>query len=216
MRVAIVDYGSGNLRSAEKAFARAAFERGIRAQIIVTSEPDEICRSDRIVLPGVGAFKDCRDGLYAIKGLHAALDEQVRAKNKPFLGICVGMQLMATIGLEFGETPGLNWIAGLVRRIEPIPPTLKVPHKGWNSLEPSRRHSLLAGIERNGTAGHAYFVHSFELVVDDPADIIATTEYGGAVTAAVARDNMAGTQFHPEKSQLLGLNLIGNFLEWRP
>lgn len=216
MRVAIIDYGSGNLRSAEKALERAASERRIHAEILVTADPEQLRRSDRIVLPGVGAFKDCRDGLYAIAGLHQALEEEVRFKSKPFLGICVGMQLLATRGLEFGETPGFDWIGGVVRRLEPALPTLKVPHMGWNSIEPSRHHPLLAGMSYGESAAHAYFVHSFELVANDPADVLATTEYGGAITAAVARDNMAGTQFHPEKSQALGLNLLGNFLQWRP
>jgi glutamine amidotransferase len=216
MRVAIVDYGTGNLRSAQKAFERAAGERRIKAEILVTSDPQQLRRSDRIVLPGVGAFKDCRHGLYAIPGLHEALEEQVRSKSKPFLGICVGMQLMATKGLEFGETPGLDWVAGVVRRIEPAPAALKIPHMGWNSIEPSRRHPLLAGMSYGETAAHGYFVHSFQLVADDPADVLAITNYGGTITAAIAKENLAGTQFHPEKSQALGLNLLGNFLEWRP
>jgi glutamine amidotransferase len=215
MRVAIIDYGSGNLRSVAKAFERAAAERGVNTEILITSAPEELCRADRIALPGVGAFKDCRDALFAVAGLHEALEEQVRSKSKPFIGICVGMQLMATKGLEFGETEGLDWIEGVVRRIDPEPP-LKVPHMGWNSIEPVRPHSLLAGMSYGETSAHAYFVHSFEFVASEPADVLATTDYGGTVTAAVVRDNMAGTQFHPEKSQLLGLNLIGNFLTWRP
>jgi imidazole glycerol-phosphate synthase subunit HisH len=216
MRVVIIDYGSGNLRSAEKAFERAARERGIKAEILVTSDPEQLRHCDRIILPGVGAFKDCRDGLYAIAGLPEALEEQVRCKSKPFLGICVGMQLMATTGLEFGETPGLGWISGVVRRLEPAPGTLKVPHMGWNSIDPFHDHPLLAGMSYGETAAHAYFVHSFELIANDPGDVLATTEYGSTITAAVAKDNIAGTQFHPEKSQALGLNLLGNFLEWRP
>lgn len=216
MRVVIIDYGSGNLRSAEKALERAAAERRINAEILVTSDPDQLRRCDRIVLPGVGAFKDCSDGLFAIAGLHEALEEQVRFNSKPFLGICVGMQLMADTGLEFGETPGLGWVSGVVRRIEPVPSTLKVPHMGWNSIDSFHDHPLLAGMSYGEKAAHAYFVHSFELIANDPGDVLATTEYGATITAAVAKDNMAGTQFHPEKSQALGLNLLGNFLEWRP
>jgi glutamine amidotransferase len=216
MRAAIVDYGSGNLRSAEKAFERAAYERGIRAEILVTQDPEEVRRADRIVLPGVGAFKDCRDGLYAIIGLPEALKEKVIEKGNPFLGICVGMQLMATSGMEFGETPGLGWIEGTVRRIEPHDVALKIPHMGWNAITPLRDHPLLAGMIYGENAAHAYFVHSFGLAPDNPSDILATTDYGGAMVAAVARGNMAGTQFHPETSQALGLNLLANFLEWRP
>ncbi|HEX2338548.1 MAG TPA: imidazole glycerol phosphate synthase subunit HisH [Hyphomicrobiaceae bacterium] len=216
MRVAIIDYGSGNLRSAEKALERAAKERGIRAEIAVTADPDELRLADRIVLPGVGAFRDCRNGLYAISGMHACLDDEVRQKGKPFLGICVGMQLMATKGLEFGETPGLDWIGGAVRRIKPVPANLKVPHMGWNSLNVMQAHPVLAGMNGTGQAPHAYFVHSYEFVPDDPATICATADYGGTLVAVVAKDNMAGTQFHPEKSQAAGLNLLGNFLEWRP
>ena len=216
MRVAIIDYGSGNLRSAEKAFARAAVERGIGAEIIVTPDPNALRRADRIVLPGVGAFRDCRQGLYAIADMHACLEEEVRRSGKPFLGICVGMQLMATKGLEFGETPGLDWIGGVVRRMKPKPVDLKVPHMGWNSLAFKKAHPLLEGMSVGGQAPHAYFVHSFEFVPDDLSTICATAEYGGALVAVVAKDNMAGTQFHPEKSQAAGLRLLGNFLEWRP
>lgn len=216
MRVAIVDYGSGNLRSAQKAFERAAYERGIRAEIRVTPNPEELRRADRIVLPGVGAFKDCREGLHAIMGLPEALEERVVERGGPFLGICVGMQLMATRGLEFGETAGLGWIGGTVCRIDPQEVGLKIPHMGWNAICPARDHPLLAGMTYGENAAHAYFVHSFGLVPEDPSDILATTDYGGSLVAAVVRDNMAGTQFHPEKSQALGLNLIANFLEWRP
>jgi glutamine amidotransferase len=216
MRVAIVDYGSGNLRSAEKALARAAAERSLHAEIMVTADPDVLRRADRIVLPGVGAFRDCRQGLYGITDLHAALEEQVRRRGKPFLGICVGMQLMATKGLEFGETPGLGWIAGVVRRMKPMPANLKVPHMGWNSLAVTQPHPLLDGMTAAEQAPHAYFVHSYEFVPDDPSTICATADYGGTLVAAVAKDNMAGTQFHPEKSQAAGLALLGNFLEWRP
>jgi len=216
MRVAIIDYGSGNLRSAEKALARAAAERGLRADIMVTSDPDALRRADRIVLPGVGAFRDCRRGLYAVADMHACLEEQVRQSGKPFLGICVGMQLMATRGLEFGETPGLDWIGGVVRRMKPVPAYLKVPHMGWNSLAITQPHPLLDGMSVHGHIPHAYFVHSYEFVPDDPSTICATADYGGNLVAVVAKDNMAGTQFHPEKSQAAGLNLLGNFLEWRP
>lgn len=215
MRVAIIDYGSGNLRSAQKALERAAKERGIRAEIVVTAEPDRLRLADRIVLPGVGAFRDCRNGLYAISGMQECLEEEVRRKGKLFLGICVGMQLMATKGLEFGETPGLDWIGGAVRRMKPVPASLKIPHMGWNSLEVTQAHPMLAGMNA-GQAPHAYFVHSYEFVPDDPATVCATSDYGGTLVAVVAKDNMAGTQFHPEKSQAAGLNLLGNFLEWRP
>lgn len=216
MRVAIVDYGSGNLRSAEKALARAAAERGLHAEITVTADPDALRRADRIVLPGVGAFRDCRQGLYAVTDMHANLEEQVRQCGKPFLGICVGMQLMATKGLEFGETPGLDWIPGVVRRMKPIPANLKVPHMGWNSLAVTQAHPMLDGLNAAGHAPHAYFVHSYEFLPDDPSTICATVDYGGTLVAVVAKDNMAGTQFHPEKSQAAGLALLGNFLEWRP
>jgi glutamine amidotransferase len=216
MRVAIVDYGSGNLRSAQKAFERAAYERGTRAEILVTPDPEHLRRADRIVLPGVGAFRDCLEGLQAIGGLPEVLHEKVLKRASPFLGICVGMQLMATRGLEFGETPGLGWIDGTVHRIEPHDMQLKIPHMGWNAITPARDHPLLAGMTYGENAAHAYFVHSFGLVPDNPTDILATTDYGGVLVAAVVRDNMAGTQFHPEKSQALGLNRLANFLEWRP
>ncbi len=216
MRVAIIDYGSGNLRSAEKALERAAAERGIRAEISVTCDPDELRRCDRVVLPGVGAFRDCRNGLYAIAHMHECLDEEVRHRGKPFLGICVGMQLLATKGLEFGETRGLDWIGGVVRRMKPAPSTLKVPHMGWNSLDMTQAHSLLAGLDAADPAPHAYFVHSYEFVPDDSSTVCATSDYGGALVAVIAKDNIAGTQFHPEKSQAAGLHLLGNFLEWRP
>ena len=216
MRVAIVDYGSGNLRSAQKAFERAACERGIGAEILVTHDPEEVRRADRIVLPGVGAFKDCRERLHAIIGLPEVLTEKVIEKASPFLGICVGMQLMATSGMEFGETLGLGWVEGTVRRIEPHDVALKIPHMGWNAITPLRDHPLLAGMTYGENAAHAYFVHSFGLAPDNPSDILATTDYGGPLVAAVARGNMAGTQFHPEKSQALGINLLANFLEWRP
>jgi imidazole glycerol-phosphate synthase subunit HisH len=213
---AIIDYGSGNLRSAAKAFERAAHERGLGESICVTSDPDVVRQAERIVLPGVGAFRDCRDGLKSIAGMWDAVDEQVRDRGKPFLGICVGMQLMASRGLEHGATDGFGWILGDVARIEPADPALKVPHMGWNTLEACKPHPLIEGLRLGPEGLHAYFVHSYQLAPADPADLLAVTDYGGLVTAVVGRDNMAGTQFHPEKSQSLGLALIGNFLAWRP
>ena len=215
MIVAIIDYGSGNLRSAEKAFQRAARETAVAADIQVTSDPQTVRRAERIVLPGVGAFRDCRDGLAAIDGMQQAVTGQVAA-GRPFLGICVGMQLMAHRGLEHGETPGFAWVAGDVGPIKPDNPALKVPHMGWNTLDIERSHPLLDGIRLGPKGLHAYFVHSYHLMAVNDGDVIATCDYGGSVTAMVARDNMAGTQFHPEKSQTLGLALIGNFLRWRP
>lgn len=216
MKVAIVDCGSGNLRSVEKAFERAGRERSIAAEMCVTSDPAAIASCERIVLPGVGAFRDCCSGLRAVKGLWQTLEDQVLREAKPFLGICVGMQLLATKGLEFGETEGFGWIGGLVRRIAPKEEGYKIPHMGWNSLELRMAHPLFSGLTYGEGGPHAYFVHSFELVADDAGDIVATTDYGGPLIAAVARGNIAGTQFHPEKSQDLGLNLIANFLRWRP
>jgi glutamine amidotransferase len=214
--VAIIDYGSGNLHSASKAFERAAREHGLAEPIVVTSDPDEVRRADRVVLPGVGAFADCRRGLDAVPGMVAALEESVRARGRPFLGICVGMQLMAERGREYVVTPGLGWIAGEVDRIAPSDPGLKVPHMGWNTLNAYRAHPLLDGIAVGPQGLHAYFVHSFHLKPAERADLIAEADYGGAVTAVVGRDTMVGTQFHPEKSQRLGLRLIANFLQWTP
>lgn len=216
MNTVIVDYGSGNLRSAEKAFERAARERGVGTTIEVTSDPDAVRRAERIVLPGVGAFRDCRDGLKAVAGMWQALEEAVTERGRPFLGICVGMQLMASRGLEHGITEGFGWIAGDVGPMRPDDAGLKIPHMGWNTLEARNRHPLLDGLALGPEGLHAYFVHSYQLFAADPADVVAVTDYGGAVTAVVARDNLAGTQFHPEKSQALGLALIGNFLQWRP
>jgi glutamine amidotransferase len=216
MIVTIIDYGSGNLRSASKAFARAAADNGISADISVTSDPDLVARADRIVLPGVGAFADCRNGLRAVAGMWDAVDRAVCERGRPFLGICVGMQLMAERGLEFGETDGFGWIAGEVRAIAPSDPALKVPHMGWNTLDEVRPHPVFAGLPLGPDGLHGYFVHSFHLVPSAPADLIATADYGGPVTATVGRDNMVGTQFHPEKSQRLGLGLIANFLRWAP
>ncbi|MGO8737519.1 imidazole glycerol phosphate synthase subunit HisH [Rhodoblastus sp.] len=216
MNVAIIDYGSGNLHSAAKAFERAARDSGIAASIQVTSDPHAVARADRIVLPGVGAFPDCRAGLLAIDGMVEALDEGVRGKGKPFLGICVGMQLLAERGLEHHETPGLGWIEGTVSAIAPSDPKLKIPHMGWNNLAPRRAHPVFEGLATGENGQNAYFVHSFHLVASNADDVIATTDYGGALTAAVGRDTIVGVQFHPEKSQAFGLRLISNFLRWRP
>ena len=213
MTVAIVDYGSGNLRSAAKAFERAAREAGIDERVLVTSSPAEVAAADRLVLPGVGAFADCRAGLYAVPGMVDTLQHEVIERGKPFLGICVGMQLMATRGVEYGIHAGLDWIAGDVVRIEPGKDHLKIPHMGWNELTDLRPHALL---EDNEPRAHAYFVHSYQLAASKPETVLALTDYGGPVTAIVGRDNLAGTQFHPEKSQALGLALIANFLRWRP
>ena len=216
MSVAIVDYGSGNLHSAAKAFERAARESGLEQRIAVTSDPDAITRAERIVLPGVGAFADCRRGLDEIPGMVDALEQSVRKNGKPFFGICVGMQLMAERGREYRVTPGLGWIAGEVDRIVPSNPDLKIPHMGWNTLNVLKDHPLLAGIPVGANVLHAYFVHSYELKTAKPDDLIAQADYGGPLTAVVGRDNMVGTQFHPEKSQRLGLALIANFLKWTP
>jgi len=216
MHVAIIDYGSGNLHSAAKAFERAAREEGSQLAIRVTADPADVLGANRIVLPGVGAFADCKAGLASIPGMIEALEEAVQDKGKPFLGICVGLQLMAERGLEHGVTPGLGWVAGEVRAIEPDDGSLKIPHMGWNTLNMARPHALFDGIDTGDKGLHAYFVHSYHLVPEDPADLVAATDYGGPVTAFVARDNMAGSQFHPEKSQKLGLALIANFLKWTP
>lgn len=216
MSVAIIDYGSGNLHSARKAFERAVRETGLTREVRVTARPEEVLTAERIVLPGVGAFADCRRGLDGVSGMVEALDEAVLRRGRPFIGICVGAQLMATRGLEYETVAGLNWIAGDVAAIKPGDPGLKIPHMGWNTLDVRRGHPLLDGVQ-TGTGGlHAYFVHSYQLYADNPADVVATADYGGPVTAIVARDNISGTQFHPEKSQTLGLKLIGNFLKWRP
>jgi glutamine amidotransferase len=214
--VAIIDYGSGNLHSAHKAFERAAREGGTEARIIVTDKPGDVLAADRIVLPGVGAFADCMRGLEAVAGMRVALEEVVRVKQRPFLGICVGMQLMAERGLEFEVTQGLGWIPGDVAAIMPTDKALKIPHMGWNAIEVRKPNTLLAGIETGSQGDHAYFVHSFHLVATDRDVVIAETDHGGPVTAMVGRGNIAGTQFHPEKSQTLGLKLIANFLRWAP
>ncbi|MGH6989208.1 MAG: imidazole glycerol phosphate synthase subunit HisH [Stellaceae bacterium] len=213
MKVAIVDYGSGNLRSASKAFLRAARDQGSDAEIVVTGDADRVRAADRIILPGVGAFADCKRGLAVLPGMIETLEDEVIRRGKPFLGICVGMQLMATRGLEFETVNGLGWIQGDVVKLEPADPTLKIPHMGWNQLEIQTPHPVLAGI-RSGA--HAYFVHSYQLVAAEPRHLLATVDYGGPVTAMVGRDNLVGTQFHPEKSQETGLRLIANFLAWRP
>jgi glutamine amidotransferase len=213
MTVAIVDYGSGNLRSAAKAIERAAREAGADDRVLVTSNPGEVADADRIVLPGVGAFADCRAGLYGVPGMVETLQRAVIERGKPFLGICVGMQLMATRGVEYGIHTGLDWIPGDVVRIESGKDHLKIPHMGWNELVDLKSHALLAGI---GARDHAYFVHSFQLKASRPGTVLALTDYGGPITAVVGRDNLAGTQFHPEKSQTTGLRLIANFLRWKP
>lgn len=215
-RLVIIDYGSGNLHSAAKAFERAARESNANAEIKVTSDVAALRDADRVVLPGVGAFGDCKAGLEAVPGLVETLHETVTAKARPFLGICVGMQLFAGIGREFKDTEGLNWIGGEVTAIKPRDAALKIPHMGWNTLTVTRSHPLLDGIATGDGGLHAYFVHSYHFQPNDTSAIVATTNYGGAVTAMVAQDNMAGTQFHPEKSQTLGLKLLANFLHWSP
>ena len=216
MTVAIIDYGSGNLHSAGKAFERAAREAGLDRKILVTARPEDVRAADHVVLPGVGAFADCRAGLDAVPDMVEALTEAVRKDGKPFLGICVGAQLFATRGLEHVVTEGFGWIPGDVAAIRPADPALKVPHMGWNTLDVKRAHAVLDGIRTGPDGLHAYFVHSFQLYAINPGDVVATADYGGPVTAIVARDTIVGTQFHPEKSQTLGLRLIANFLAWRP
>jgi imidazole glycerol-phosphate synthase subunit HisH len=216
MSVAIVDYGSGNLHSAAKAFERAAYDAGIADEILVTSDPGVVASADRVVLPGVGAFADCRRGLDAVDGMVAALEEAVHRKGRPFFGICVGMQLLAERGREYEVTQGLGWIAGEVDRITPADPHLKIPHMGWNTLNVRRPHALVEGLGLGPEGRHAYFVHSYAFNVEDRADLVAEADYGGPLTAIVGRDNIVGTQFHPEKSQKLGLALIANFLTWKP
>jgi imidazole glycerol-phosphate synthase subunit HisH len=216
MTVAIIDYGSGNLHSAQKAFERAAREAGMSRAVKVTSRPEDLRTADHVVLPGVGAFADCRRGLDRVAGMAAALEEAVLREGKPFLGICVGAQLVATRGLEHEVVAGLNWIEGDVAPIKPNDRALKIPHMGWNTLDVKRPHALLAGIRTGPEGLHAYFVHSYQVYAANPETVVATADYGGPVTAVVARDNIVGTQFHPEKSQTLGLMLIANFLKWRP
>jgi glutamine amidotransferase len=211
-KVVLIDYGSGNLRSAEKALAVAASQTRGAHEIVVTHDPEIVASADALVLPGVGAFAACMDLLHGRDGLIEAMSEAVHTKGSPFLGICVGMQLLATRGLEFGETPGLGWIKGDVKKLE-AHDQMKVPHMGWNALQAENGHALLAGAP-NGS--HVYFTHSFVLDPVDASDVIAYTDHGGPLVAAVARDNVVGFQFHPEKSQGVGLKLLGDFLEWRP
>ncbi|MFP4303756.1 MAG: imidazole glycerol phosphate synthase subunit HisH [Rhodosalinus sp.] len=212
MTTVIIDYESGNLHSAEKAFQRMAAETGAGA-VVVTADPEAVARAERVVLPGDGAFPACRRALFDHSGLFAAIEEAAVARGRPFLGICIGMQMLATRGMEYEQTPGFDWIAGTVERIVPSDPLLKVPHMGWNDLVIDRPHPLLDGIE---TGDHAYFVHSYHMRLSDPAHLLAHADYGGPVTAIVGRDTILGTQFHPEKSQATGLRLIANFLCWRP
>jgi glutamine amidotransferase len=210
MKVALIDYGSGNLASAAKALARAARDTG--HDVILTNKPDEVRGAERVVLPGVGAFADCMRGLSSVPGMVEALSEKVLENGAPFLGICVGMQLMATVGREFGDHAGLGWIDGEVVKLTPVDPSLKIPHMGWNNLKVEKHHPLFEGLAE-GT--DAYFVHSYQMKPVRDA-LLATTDYGGPVTAAIGRDNLVGTQFHPEKSQAAGLKLLANFLTWKP
>jgi glutamine amidotransferase len=216
MRVAILDYGSGNLRSATKSFERAAREAGIPVEVDLTADPQRVLGADRIVLPGVGAYADCAAGLHAIPGMWEAIEEVAVKRARPFLGICVGMQLMAERGLEKTVTHGFGWISGDVKKIVPTDPELKVPQIGWNTIRLTRDHPLFSGIATDNGGLHAYFVHSYHLAAKNAGEVLAQTDYGGPVTAVVARGNCAGTQFHPEKSQALGLALIANFLRWKP
>lgn len=216
MTVAIIDYGSGNLASAAKAFERTVRDNALDETVLVTADPDLVRAADRIVLPGVGAFADCKAGLAAVPGMIEALEETVRGKGRPFLGICVGMQLMAKRGLEKTITEGLGWIDGDVELITPADPALKVPHMGWNTLDVLKPHALLEGLPTGDNGLHAYFVHSYHMTLRERDALVAVADYGGPITAMIGRDNIAGTQFHPEKSQTLGLGLIANFLRWRP
>ena len=213
MSVAIIDYGSGNLRSAAKAFERAAREANLKSPIIVTVDPDKVRDADRIVLPGVGAFADCKQGLNALPGMIDAIEEAALKTAKPFLGICVGMQLMADTGREHGDHQGFGWISGEVMPIKPNDKSLKIPHMGWNDLTITKQHLMFENIV---SGSHAYFVHSYGFVCEDNEHVFATVEYGGAITAAIGRDNLIATQFHPEKSQAMGLQFITNFLKWKP
>lgn len=212
MTTVIVDYESGNLHSAEKSFQRMAREAG-GGPVVVSGDPEAVARAERIVLPGVGAFADCRAGLIAREGLFEVIEARVMETGVPFLGICVGMQMMASFGREHGAAPGFGWFPGEVVRIAPQDPGLKVPHMGWNALEVARPHPVLAGI---ASGDHAYFVHSYHLAAEESGHVAAWADHGGPVTAVVARDNLVGAQFHPEKSQATGLRLIANFLAWRP
>ncbi|WP_162654591.1 imidazole glycerol phosphate synthase subunit HisH [Lentilitoribacter sp. Alg239-R112] len=215
MKVAVIDYGSGNLRSAVKSFERAVREANLRAEVILTNHAEDVLHADRIVLPGVGAYADCRKGLGAVDGMVEVLNEAVIKKARPFFGICVGMQLMSDRGLEKTTTEGLGWISGDVTEIEIDDPDLKIPQMGWNTINLKRDHALFEGIKTGDDGKHAYFVHSYHFKAVNSGDVLATTNYGGDVTAVIAKDNMVGTQFHPEKSQELGLSLITNFLKWQ-
>lgn len=212
MTTVLIDYDSGNLHSAHKAFERMARELDA-GDILITADPDAIARADRVVLPGDGAFPHCRTNLFRKTGLDAALQEAVVVRAVPFMGICVGMQMLATTGHEYEPTAGLGWIPGDIRKITPANPNLKIPHMGWNDLVIDQRHPVLTGIE---TGDHAYFVHSYAMDLADPAHLLAHVDYAGAITAIVGRDNIIGMQFHPEKSQAAGLRMIGNFLTWTP
>ena len=216
MTVALIDYGSGNLHSAAKAFERAARMLESPEKVVVTRDPEIVNRAARVVLPGVGAFADCRKGLNALDGMVDAMTEAVRNKARPFFGICVGMQLMATQGKEHVTTPGLNWIAGDVEKIAPCDESLKIPHMGWNTLDMLREHPVLERLPLGDKGRHAYFVHSYHLKAANESDVIARADYGGPLPAIVAKDTMFGAQFHPEKSQRFGLALISNFLKWKP
>lgn len=216
MTVAVIDYGSGNLHSAAKALERAARESGGNEAVKVTRDPDEVRRAGRVVLPGVGAFADCKRGLDAVPGMIEAMTDAVQKQGKPFFGICVGMQLLAEHGRENVVTEGLGWLRGEVDKIAPSDKALKIPHMGWNTLAAKRKHPLFEGIELGPNGLHAYFVHSYQFNPGDPDDLVAAADYGGLVTAAVAHGNIAGSQFHPEKSQKLGLALLANFLRWKP
>ncbi len=208
----VVDYESGNLHSAEKAFQRMAAEAGA-GEVIISGRPEDVARADRVVLPGDGAYPACKAALDGHSGLHEAIEEAVRVKGRPFMGICIGMQMMVSVGREYVDTPGFDWIGGEVVPIEPSDRSLKVPHMGWNDLIVTGTHPVLDGIE---TGDHAYFVHSYQVKVENDADRLAHADYGGDVTAIIGRDNMIGTQFHPEKSQRAGLRMISNFLRWAP
>ena len=210
--VAVIDYGSGNLRSAAKALERAAADTGLNTHVVVTSDADIVSNADRLVLPGVGAFAACMDGLLAVEGLKDAITHSAIGEGRPFLGICVGMQLMAEWGVEFGRHQGLGWLKGEIAPLTPADTTLKIPHMGWNEIAQTNPHPVLQGV----AGASVYFVHSYALTGAAPAEVIATADYGGAFPAVVGRDNIAGTQFHPEKSQAAGLKLLANFLTWRP
>ncbi|HRK23367.1 MAG TPA: imidazole glycerol phosphate synthase subunit HisH [Beijerinckiaceae bacterium] len=216
MKVALIDYGAGNLHSAHRGLERALADIGRTGEVIVTADPDVVASADRIVLPGDGAFRDCRGQLAAVSGLDQALDHAVRGKGRPFFGICVGMQLLADIGEEHGETAGLGWLGGHVKHLEPDGAGFKVPHMGWNTLRPLRKHPLIDGVRLGPDGLHAYFLHTYHLVAADSSDMLAVADYGGQVTAMVARGPIAGSQFHPEKSQTLGRAIFANFLMWAP